>query len=279
MSAAQNDIRVEKKLAFGAADGKPLLADLYAPADAQRPCAVFVFVHGGGWIAGSRASGEGLGRLLAAEGYACLCIDYRLARNGAPSYPGALEDVRAALDFIGRDGASLGLDASRIMLLGASAGGHLSALAALTEPLEAPRVRALVTVYGVFDLKTQWDHEIVVRPKGNLVEALLGRSALEDRRIYFEASPLSHVSLQRRKLPVFLGYGLQDEVTPHAQSEAFLLALSQCNFFVRKYVAADAGHFWLGEGLDDATSHGRRFLRAALAFLRGVGLQAKAPEG
>ena len=139
----KNDIRVEKGLGFGAADGKPLLADLYAPADAQRPCAVFVFVHGGGWIAGSRASGEGLGRLLAAEGYACLCIDYRLARNGAPSYPGALEDVRAALDFIGRDGASLGLDASRLVLPGASPGGHPSARAPLPAPPSPPPGRPL----------------------------------------------------------------------------------------------------------------------------------------
>jgi acetyl esterase/lipase len=269
--APRHEPRVDKKIQFAEADGKPLFGDLYRPAHVERPCGIFVFVHGGGWIAGSRASGEGLGRLLARAGYACFSVDYRLARTAAPSYPGAVDDVRAAIDFLRAEAARFEIDGERIALFGASAGGHLSALAALTTPLEAAYLRALVCVYGIYDLKTQWDHEITVRPRGNLVEALLGCSPMEDRRVYFEASPISHVSLQRRKLPVFLGYGLQDDVVPHRQSEAFLLALSQCNCQARKYVAADAGHFWLNEDLLNENAHSRRFIRAALAFVRDAG--------
>jgi acetyl esterase/lipase len=272
MSAQASEPRIDKKIAFGEADGQPLFGDLYRPAQCERPCAVFVFVHGGGWIAGSRGSGEGLGRLLTREGYAFFSVDYRLARAGAPSFPGALEDVRAAVDFIRAQAKDYEIDPDKIVMCGASAGGHLAALTALTTPLETPFVRALVCAYGVYDLKTQWDHEIVARPRGNLVEALLGRSPMEDRRAYFEASPISHVSLQRRKLPVFLGVGLQDEVVPSSQTDAFALALSQANFYVRKYTAADAGHFWLNEDLQNENSHGRRFLRAAVTFVRAAGV-------
>ena len=168
-------------------DGSNLEATLYSPQGSE-PAPAIVCVHGGGWRAGDRTFYRHLGPYLSQIGYAVFAIDYRLVMRDHNQYPAPLDDVRAAIDFVRSEGPSLGLDPSRIVLMGDSAGAHLSALATLTDPVG---VAAFVGVYGVYDLTQQWLHDLRVRTSDNITEALLGVSLLDDRRAFFDASPLS----------------------------------------------------------------------------------------
>ena len=69
-----------------------------------------VAVHGGGWQLGSRESYRYWGRCLAARGYALFAAGYRLSKPGEPSFPGAVHDIRAAVQFVKGSGAALKLD-------------------------------------------------------------------------------------------------------------------------------------------------------------------------
>jgi pectinesterase len=108
------------------------LLDLYLPVRTGRNrVPTIVYLHSGGWIAGSRANVADLAAAEVVRGYAVASVDYQLAIPGvAGSFPAAVYDVKRAVRFVKADAANWGLDPSRVILMGSSAGGHLAALSA-----------------------------------------------------------------------------------------------------------------------------------------------------
>jgi len=240
-----------------------LKAHFYAPRAAAKFPAV-IAVHGGGWRLENRDLYRYLGPWLAERGYALLALTYRLATRERKTYPEAVEDVRAALKFA-RSEAKLGIDAERIALLGDSSGAHLASLVALTD--KQP-VRAVVGVYGVYDLAAQWRHDQLSRPRDHIVERFLGASLIDDRRVYFDASPISYVSAKNNAAAFLIAWGTADDVVdPRTQSEAFLEALKQAGHYARPVVLAGAPHFWIGDPLEEEGSHSAFFAHRLLRFL------------
>ena len=121
-------IRRIDDLVYASPEGKPLLADLYLPGGAGEPPPAIVWLHGGGWRFGDRRLAPDLSRYFASSGFAMASIDYRLSREAV--FPAQLHDVRAAIRWLRGNAARFGIDADRIGLWGASAGGHLAVWAA-----------------------------------------------------------------------------------------------------------------------------------------------------
>jgi acetyl esterase/lipase len=249
-------------ITYAMPDGEALVADVYAPAGSA-PAPVLICMHGGGWKGGARRSYRFLGPWLADAGYLVLAIEYRLVSGAANRYPAAVDDVHSAIAYVRAHAAELNADVTRIGLMGDSAGGHLAALAGLTD---AAHVKALVGVFGVYDLAAQWEADLTSRPHDNITEHFIGAPLTHDRRRYFDASPLSHAILANNRVSVLLAWGTDDDIVLPAQSERFLLALKQANFYVRTVVQSGP-HYWLGDPLDDPGSYSgflaprlRRFL-------------------
>jgi acetyl esterase/lipase len=169
-----------------------------------------------------------------------------------------MADLDTAIRHVAQNASALGVDPSRLGLIGDSAGAHLAALHALGawRGADLPPVRAMVGIYGVFDLIAQFEHDLVNRTSDQITQQLLGVSALDDRRAYFEASPLSHV-VRRPNAPAFLiGWGTDDDVVDWTrQSAPFLAALKRTGHVARALPVAGAPHFWIEEPLDQAGSH------------------------
>jgi acetyl esterase/lipase len=117
---------VRRDIVFGEVDGQKLALDLYLPAKQRPP--LIVWVHGGGWGAGSKADMP-LGHLVP-EGFAIASVDYRL--SGVAPFPAQAHDIKAALRFLRAKASELGINADRIAIAGASAGGHLAQLIGVT---------------------------------------------------------------------------------------------------------------------------------------------------
>ncbi len=106
--------------------GHTLRARLYRPAGAD---GTILFIHGGGWVVGSLDTHDGSARALAHQARAnLLSIEYR--KGPEHPFPAAVEDVDTALDWLIAEGARLGLDTSRLVVAGESAGGTLAAVLA-----------------------------------------------------------------------------------------------------------------------------------------------------
>jgi len=274
------DIETQTDIQFAEHDGVKLYADLYRPNAAAKPYPILVAVHGGGWERGDRKSFRNWGAYLPQHGYGLFAIQYRLSKPGAPAYPQAVRDVVAAVRFVRANAAQLGADPERIALLGLSAGGHLAALAALAgdhsrfrsaEPQDnsSAAVRATVVAYGIFDATAQWNADQTTRPGNSTIERFLGASLLDDRAVYFEASPLSYISRKSNKTAFLVIYGLEDEVVdPQAQSKNFVTALSQAGFFVRTVAVPGAGHYWMSDPLEEAGSLTGSMAPKLVRFLR-----------
>jgi acetyl esterase/lipase len=109
------------------------LMDVYTAEPRAAPGPVLVQLHGGGFV-GGRRSKESLGLLyqLAREGWVCVSADYLLGRSPADGHPQHLIDVKQLIAWLRSEGQSIGADPITIVLVGTSAGAHLSAMAALT---------------------------------------------------------------------------------------------------------------------------------------------------
>jgi acetyl esterase/lipase len=217
-----------------------------------------VAIHGGGWQVGGREFYRYWGLFLARAGYAVFAIEYRLGKPGV--YPAAVYDARAAVQFVRAKAAEFDLDPDRIGLVGDSAGAHLAALIALagdqfnsayrddahaTVPVN---VKAVVGFYGVYDLLAQWSHDLISRPRDNIAEKFLGASPMQNRRVYFDASPISYATVDRNQVRFLLIHGTDDDIVDSpSQSGAFLTALTQAQFFVRRIILPGAGHFWASD--------------------------------
>lgn len=113
---------------IAARDGFAMPARLYAPSAEVLP--VLVYFHGGGFTVGNIRTHDTLCRVLSSRsGCAVVSLDYRLAP--AHKFPTASNDAWDAFEFIARQGASLGLDPSRMAVGGDSAGGTLAAVCAV----------------------------------------------------------------------------------------------------------------------------------------------------
>jgi acetyl esterase/lipase len=186
------------------------------------------------------------------------------------------------VQFMRGRAAELRLDPERFALWGNSAGAQLAALVALAgdSPLFAggyaqdphaalsTSVKVLIGVYGIYDLVRQWGHSQIGNPGDNLVESYLGCSPMQDRRIYFDASPMSHAVIGNNKTAVFLSWGTEDDVVDHrAQSHEFLLALKQAGFNARTCVVQGAPHYWLSDPIEEPMSHSGFLAPRLLRFL------------
>jgi acetyl esterase/lipase len=269
MSSGLPDVETRIGLTYAVHEGAALQGDLYLPRRAGRHPAL-VAVHGGGWVQGARSAFQYWGPYLAARGYALFAISYRFAKTGQKTFPHAVQDVIAGVQFVRGKAGELGLDGERIGLIGASAGAHLAALAALAGE-RAPfaggypqdphasvssKVKVFVGVYGIYDALEMWQKYNQQSPRENNIEKHIGVSPLDDRRPYFEASPISYATTANNRLAIMLACGTHDDlVNKAAQTDAFLHALKQAGFFVRPCILQGAPHYWMSDPIEEPGSY------------------------
>jgi acetyl esterase len=123
-----------------------LTADIAVP-EGRAPFPVLVYLHGGGWVAGSPKSHRRLGQKFAEAGYLTVNVDYRLA----PEYPfpAGYDDCVFAANWARENAGRWNGDSTRMAIGGDSAGGNLAA-AVIIAP-GAPRFRAALLIYGIYD--------------------------------------------------------------------------------------------------------------------------------
>lgn len=202
---AAGETEVRPDLVVTRHPGRDLMLDLYVPADAAGPVPVVVWVHGGAFLRGDRKKmPERYGPLIS-RGIAVASIEYRLSHEA--TFPAQLFDVRAAIRYVRSESATLGIAPDALGLWGASAGGHLAALAGLLgnrEQLQGEgdvhgdvSVRAVSEAYGPTDMTTSAPAPKLATLPGlsgpSWSDRFLGGAPDELPEIAEAASPLHHV--------------------------------------------------------------------------------------
>jgi acetyl esterase/lipase len=200
------------------------------PRDGKAP--VLLQVPGGAWAIGMRRpQAYPLLSHLADHGWVCVSIDYRVSPRH--TWPDHIVDVKRALAWIKEHIAEYGGDPDFVAISGGSAGGHLSALAALTsdDPRFQPgfedadtSVVAAVPIYGRYD----W-----VSARGNgrrefiafLQKFVVKKKIAEHHEMYVDASP--SYRLRADAPPFFILHGQDDSIIPIPEGREFAAALKE----------------------------------------------------
>lgn len=262
---------------FGVAeDGTNLRLDVYRPADDDPTDDVLhpavIQVHGGGWLSGSRyEQGIPLLNHLASIGWVGFNVDYRLSPEA--TWPAQIVDVKRAIAWVRENAAELGIDPEMICITGGSAGGHLTALAALTPnaPEFQPgfeeadtRVAAAVPFYGVYDMTNANGHYY---PELNdwVFEKVVFKVPLAGNEdLYRAASPMYRVHADAP--PFLVIHGDRDTLVPVGDARDFVERMRATSRERVLYVElADAEHafdLWPSERTARISEAIGRFLTA-----------------
>lgn len=124
-------VNTKRDIIYRTIGGISLHMDVYWP-KIGGPYPILMAVHGGGWWSGDEDGWAQVAPLYADAGWAVFAPEYRLAPPGGPAhYPDATEDVDAAVAWAKAHAGTYRADASRVAILGSSAGGHLAAYQAM----------------------------------------------------------------------------------------------------------------------------------------------------
>jgi dipeptidyl aminopeptidase/acylaminoacyl peptidase len=129
----------------------------------------------------------------------------------------------------------------------------------------------MVGFYGVYDMLAQWQHDQIARPRDQIAEKFLGAPPMQNRRVYFDSSPVSYATTDHNRTRFLLIHGTADDVVdPATQSQVFQNALSQAGIYVRRFVIPGAGHFWAGDPFEgEIGGYGATAAPTILRFLEG----------
>jgi acetyl esterase/lipase len=244
-----------KNVRYADGAGRRHLLDVYRPRTPTTGAPVMLQIHGGGWTIGTKdTQGRPLMNRLARAGWVCVAANYRLSPRGR--WPDHLVDAKLALAWIRAHIAEHGGDPARVVVTGGSAGGHLTAMMALTQndPRYQPgfestdtSVTAAIPMYGAYDLAElfgRFGTSIGGRIGGWMGSLIMGVTPAVDLDPYIDASPIAHVTDAPglRRTPFLVVHGTIDNLVPVAQARRFVAALRDGGADVTYVELAGAPH-------------------------------------
>ncbi|RYJ36560.1 esterase [Flavobacterium anhuiense] len=203
-----------------------------------------IMIHGGGWRSGNKNQMQFLGAAIAAKGYSCFAIEYRLSLEA--KYPTGVIDVKNAIKFIKDNAAKFNVDPNKIAVLGCSSGGQMAALIGTTntnslfedknfKSRSSSKVHAIIDVDGVLAFKHPESSE------GDMAAFWLGGKSDEIPENWKNASALSHTD---KNTPPIL-YICSSIPRFHAGRDNMIQILNQYKIYNEVQTIPDSPHsFW-----------------------------------
>ena len=266
-------VRIERNIVFRRVAGRELKLDVYRPRTEGEQRPAILQIHGGAWVIGDkREQGIPLLKYLASRGWVGFNANYRLSPGA--TFPDQLVDLKAALAWIRAHAEEYGVDPDFVVVTGGSAGGHLTALMALTanQPRYQPgfeeadtSVAAAVPFYGIYDFTNRNDtmppefHNWIARPL--VIKAFID----EEPERYAAASPIDQIHPDAP--PFLIVHGDKDTLAPVADARTFAHQLAAVSHAQVVYVELKGAQHAFDVFGSPRT---RRMIQATEAFLFAV---------
>jgi len=265
---------VDANVVYNVASGQELKLDVVRPRSVAAPVPVVMWIHGGGWVSGTKEAALLWAMPYVEMGMAVVNVEYRLAK--VAEAPAAIEDCRCALRWIVRNAERLKLDPTRIVVAGASAGGHLALMTGMTTAAAGfdrgcpadekirwtgsdksePKVAAIINWFGITDVNDMLEDG--GNPRGYAIEWVGNRNDVA--RIAAKASPLTYV---RAGLPPILTiHGDADTLVPVSHGRRLHEALQKAGAASELIIIPGGGHGGFNpQQVRDIAAATRAFLR------------------
>lgn len=234
---------MQPDVVYGSANNTALKLDVWYPRDNPNPTPTLIYIHGGGWIFGSKEGSVYQFLPYLEKGWRVVNAEYRMASNSLA--PGAVEDTRCALRWIYRNAKQYNFDTSKIVLTGHSAGGHLSLITGMLPKGtdldnrcygdEDLKVAAIINWYGISDVNDLIQGENLK----NYAVMWMG-SQPNASEMAKSVSPLTYI---RADLPPILTiHGDKDDVVPYSHATRLKDALDKSKVPNKLYTVKGGGH-------------------------------------
>ena len=213
-------IEVFENIEYKFVDSTSLQLDIYRLKNLETPAPVMIFIHGGAWRTGKRSDYKPYLIDYAQKGYVTATVSYRLVKQAI--FPAAVQDVNCAVKWIKAHASEYGIDAEKVVLIGGSAGGHLSLMIGYggAESLFCEdcslegdsRVQAIIDLYGPADLTTPYAISTYQ------VQEFLNTTYDKNPEIFRVASPNTYIT--PNDPPTLIFQGTIDSLVPVSQSDS-----------------------------------------------------------
>lgn len=268
-------VRVIPDLAYAKYGSRTLLLDLYLPSQPGQSRPGVIVVRGGGWMVNDRKRFAHVASGLAERGVAAACIEYRAADEAA--FPGAIQDVKAAVRWMRANAARYGIDSHVIGTLGGSSGAHMALLAGLTAGVaefegNGGHEDVSSQIQAVVSMATPADLLSLSADNKRTVGTFLHVTPEQDEEKWRWASPVNHITAGGP--PVLLLHGTADDSVPTSQSVEFARRYREAGASAEVGLLPGAPHAfwnyrpWFSKAID----------RAATFFLRVAKQRQRLPD-
>jgi arylformamidase len=250
-AAAQQRLGAAQRESYGPSEIEKL--DIYRTSHPKAP--IFVFIHGGAWRGGKAEGYAYAAELFVKAGANFVALDFvNVKETGGDLRPMAAQ-VRRAIAWVHANAAHFEGDAQRLYIGGHSSGGHLCAVALVTEwekefGLPADAVKGGLCMSGLYDLQP-----VRLSSRSSYVH-------ISDE-IEQALSPARH--LDRLRVPIVVTYGSNETPEFQRQNRDFAAAAKAAGKPVELVAAPDFDHFEMVESLGNPYGPNGR---AALKLLR-----------
>jgi len=240
--------------------------DVYFNPASTTPTPVIINIHGGGWNHGTKEGQGGFNTFFNA-GFAVANVEYRLV-NVAKA-PGAIEDIRSAMDYLILHAKELNIDPKRIVLMGGSAGAHLALMGGFLENdrrfdtyckgKENMKVAAIISKYAPSDFVDKTDKFYTYKSLLNWMG-----DNMEDPGFRASISPVTYIN--KNNPPVFIVHGNDDPIVPYEQSVKLHQKLDKAGVY-NEFITVEGGKHGNFEKEKNAEIN-----KATIVFLKKTGV-------
>lgn len=250
--ADEPEIDFQTDVVYGQGGGEDLKLDIASPKGLDHPVPAIVFIHGGGWMGGSRTHMTPLTKQAAAKGFVAVTVTYRLAPKHI--FPAQVEDVKCAVRWLRANATERHVDAQHIGAIGLSAGAHLAMMLGSMDPSDGlegeggnsdqpSKVQAVVSYVGPTNLVGEYPDVSV-----GILTTFLGGKPQEKQAECKRASPITYVN--QGDAPMLLFFGTKDPLVPVDQAFQMSKALTDASVPARVELLVGAGHGWGGKEME-----------------------------
>ncbi len=242
--------------------------DIYVPkTPPAKPLPLLVFIHGGGWEAGSKNDAGAIYALINDGAFIGASINYRLTDKGI--FPAQIHDCKAAIRWLRAHARDYGIDKDKIGVFGISAGGHLVSLLGTSGGVaeiegtvggnldQSSRVNCVIDFCGPADFPTFPGKGSIIDSEkpGTAVTKLFGGPMSQHMDLARAASPVTYIT--KDDPPFLIIHGTKDPLVPYEQAVELNKSLHDAGVSATLLTGTGGGHvFFSAELVKDM----RRFL-------------------
>ena len=198
--------------------------NVYHLSDDKKNKPVMIFIHGGGWVFGSKTDHEYYSKVFAENGYVTFSVDYDISSKTRHLAKTTEKQILEAFAWVKKHAAEYGADAEDLYVTGGSAGGNLAIEIAFkinsgiystsSDGTRVPKVKAVSVTFPVADPADFYrnDDMILGGVARNMAYSYTGCSPEEDPELYRSITPVNFITKDAPAVNMLVGR--EDSLVP-----------------------------------------------------------------